>query len=142
MYCSNFPIRVYWEDTDAGGIVYHANYLKFMERARSNVLRELGFSQDAQRGREDGILFVVASAEITYHRGALLDDDLVVRTRVEKLGRASLVFEQIVWRDDEKITTGHIRVGAVNAVTMTPTPFPSFLYEQMKALIANNEDKE
>lgn len=81
-----FPVRVYWEDTDAGGIVYHANYLKFMERARSDMLRRIGFGQNDQRGREDGVLFVVASLNIAYHRAAVLDDDLEVITSIEKLG--------------------------------------------------------
>ena len=90
-----FPVRVYWEDTDAGGIVYHANYLKFMERARSDMLRRIGFGQNDQRGREDGVLFVVASLNIAYHRAAVLDDDLEVITSIEKLGRASLILSLI-----------------------------------------------
>ena len=101
-----FPVRVYWEDTDAGGIVYHANYLKFMERARSDMLRRIGFGQNDQRGREDGVLFVDASLNIAYHRAAVLDDDLEVITSIEKLGRASLIFEQRIVRGDEPITTG------------------------------------
>lgn len=107
-----FPVRVYWEDTDAGGIVYHANYLKFMERARSDMLRRIGFGQNDQRGREDGVLFVVASLNIAYHRAAVLDDDLEVITSIEKLGRASLIFEQRIVRGDEPIATGKVRVAS------------------------------
>ena len=136
MQTAHFPVRVYWEDTDAGGIVYHANYLRFMERARSDLLRQIGFSQDGQRGREDGILFVVASAELTYHRGAKLDDDLTVNTRIEKLGRASMIFEQIITRGDERITTGRIRVGVVNALTLAPTPLPPGVYEKIRVFAA------
>ena len=136
MQTAHFPVRVYWEDTDAGGIVYHAHYLRFMERARSDLLRQIGFSQDGQRGREDGILFVVASAELTYHRGAKLDDDLTVNTRIEKLGRASMIFEQIITRGDERITTGRIRVGVVNALTLTPSPLPADVYEKIKLFAA------
>ena len=117
-----FPVRVYWEDTDAGGIVYHANYLKFMERARSDMLRRIGFGQNDQRGREDGVLFVVASLNIAYHRAAVLDDDLEVITSIEKLGRASLIFEQRIVRGDEPIATGKVRVGVIGARSFVPTP--------------------
>lgn len=130
-----FPVRVYWEDTDAGGIVYHANYLKFMERARSDLLRQLGFGQDAQRDREDGVLFVVASVSISYHRGAKLDDDLEVVTRLEKLGRASLIFEQNIYRGDERMTTGRVRVGVISARTHAPTPIPDDLYEKIRPFL-------
>ena len=136
MQTAQFPVRVYWEDTDAGGIVYHANYLRFMERARSDLLRQIGFSQDGQRSREDGILFVVASAELTYHRGAKLDDDLTVNTHIEKLGRASMIFEQIITRGEERITTGRIRVGVVNALTLAPTPLPPDVYEKIRGFAA------
>ena len=130
-----FPVRVYWEDTDAGGIVYHANYLKFMERARSDLLRQLGFGQDAQRDREDGVLFVVASVSISYHRGAKLDDDLEVVTRLEKLGRASLIFEQNIYRGDERMTTGRVRVGVISARTHAPTHIPDDLYEKIRPFL-------
>ena len=136
MQTAHFPVRVYWEDTDAGGIVYHANYLRFMERARSDLLRQIGFSQDGQRGREDGILFVVASAELTYHRGAKLDDDLTVSTRIEKLGRASMIFEQIITRGEERITSANVRVGVVNAVTMAPARMPADVYEKIQTFAA------
>ena len=119
-----FPVRVYWEDTDAGGIVYHANYLKFMERARSDMLRRIGFGQNDQRGREDGVLFVVASLNIAYHRAAVLDDDLEVITSIEKLGRAS------------PIATGKVRVGVIGARSFVPTPLPNDLYETIKAFMA------
>ncbi len=132
MQNARFPIRVYWEDTDAGGIVYHANYLKFMERARSDLLRQLGFGQDAQRDRDDGVLFVVASLNINYHRAAKLDDDLEVVTRLEKLGRASLIFEQNIFRGEERITTGKVRVGVIGARSHMPTPIPDDLYEKIR----------
>ena len=103
-----FPVRVYWEDTDAGGIVYHANYLKFMERARSDA----------------------------YHRAAVLDDDLEVITSIEKLGRASLIFEQRIVRGDEPIATGKVRVGVIGARSFVPTPLPDDLYETIKAFMA------
>lgn len=132
-----FPVRVYWEDTDAGGIVYHANYLRFMERARSDMLRRIGFGQNEQRNRDDGVLFVVASLSITYHRGAALDDDLEVITSIEKLGRASLIFEQRIVRGDEPIATGKVRVGVIGAKSFAPTPLPDDLYETIKAFMAD-----
>lgn len=133
-----FPVRVYWEDTDAGGIVYHANYLRFMERARSDMLRRIGFGQNEQRGREDGVLFVVASLNITYHRGAVLDDDLEVITSIEKLGHASMVFEQKILRGEEPIATGKIRVGVIGAKSYAPTPLPDDLYETIKAFMSED----
>ena len=127
----SFPVRVYWEDTDAGGIVYHSNYLKFMERARSELIRSLGISQEAERSNPEGLLFVAASVSIRYRRGAKLDDDLEVRTRVKSLGRASIVFEQNIWRADELITEGEVRVGAVSRRTMAPAAMPKALYERI-----------
>lgn len=133
-----FPVRVYWEDTDAGGIVYHANYLRFMERARSDMLRRIGFGQNEQRGREDGVLFVVASLNITYHRGAVLDDDLEVITSIEKLGHASMIFEQKILRGEEPIATGKVRVGVISAKSYAPTPLPDDLYETIKAFMSED----
>lgn len=133
-----FPVRVYWEDTDAGGIVYHANYLRFMERARSDMLRRIGFGQNEQRGREDGVLFVVASLNITYHRGAVLDDDLEVITSIEKLGHASMIFEQKILRGEEPIATGKVRVGVIGAKSYAPTPLHDDLYETIKAFMSED----
>ena len=126
-----FPVRVHWEDTDAGGIVYHSNYLKYMERARSELIRALGVSQEAERTNPNGLLFVAASVSIRYRRAAKLDDDLVVKTRVKSLGRASIVFEQNVWRGDELITEGEVRVGTISRASMTPVPMPEALYEKI-----------
>lgn len=134
------PVRIYWEDTDAGGIVYHSNYLKYMERARSDLLRALGVSQEASLNDPEGIIFVAASIEIRYRRAAKLDDDLTVKTRVKSLGRASLVFEQNVWRGDELLTEGTVRVGAVSRRTMSPAPMPDDLYEKIKAFVADQSE--
>lgn len=128
---STFPVRVYWEDTDAGGIVYHSNYLKYMERARSELIRALGISQEAERNNPEGLLFVAASVSIRYRRAARLDDELVVKTRVKSLGRASIVFEQNVWRGDELITEGEVRVGTISRAHMVPTPMPQDLYDKI-----------
>lgn len=91
-----FPVRVYWEDTDAGGIVFYANYLKFFERARTEWLRSLGLEQQALRNATGG-LFVVTDAQLKYHRAAQLDDMLCVTTRVQDIGHASLTLQQQAW---------------------------------------------
>lgn len=94
-FTAEFPVEVYWEDTDAGGIVYHSNYLKFMERARSNLLKELKVAQANSLTDPDGVLFVAVSVAIRYRRAAKLEDHLTVRTRIKTLRRASIVFEQM-----------------------------------------------
>ena len=93
----NFPVRVYWEDTDAGGIVFYANYLKFMERARTEWLRSLGINQQPLR-EQTGCIFVVSETHLKYLRSARLDDQLQVSARVSEQGRASLASEQEVKR--------------------------------------------
>ena len=115
-----FDVRIYWEDTDAGGIVYHSNYLRFMERARTEMLRSLGFSQ--QQMKEAGeALIVVSKLEITYRKPAKLDDLLTVHTRVESLKHASVIFEQTITRGDEVITQGRMRCASISAATGMPT---------------------
>ncbi|XDR20982.1 tol-pal system-associated acyl-CoA thioesterase [Pseudomonas putida] len=116
--------RVYYEDTDAGGVVYYVNYLKFMERARTERLRHLGFSQSQLA--EDNLLFVVHSSEARYHAPARLDDELRVTAQVLELNRASLRFVQQVWRekDDTLLCEGQFLVAAVRADTFKPQPYP------------------
>jgi acyl-CoA thioester hydrolase len=89
----SWPIRVYWEDTDAGGIVFYANYLKYFERARTEWLRSLGVQQRMLR-EQSGQMFVVGETSVRYHRAARLDDELLVTARVEEIGRASLIIVQ------------------------------------------------
>lgn len=93
-----WPVRVYWEDTDAGGVVYYANYLKFFERARTEWLRRLGLEQHALRESTGGV-FVVSEAAIKYHRSARLDDALSITLRLQQAGKASVVFVQQAWRE-------------------------------------------
>ena len=101
-----FPLRVYYEDTDAGGIVYHASYLRFAERARTEWLRALGVSQDALK-HDQGLGFVVTRLHIDYLRPARLDDALVVETQLLELGRATLKLRQEVCRPSEKAVLTH-----------------------------------
>ena len=128
-----FNIRVYWEDTDAGGIVFYANYLKFFERARTEWLRSLGIGQHALREQTGG-MFVVSETEVKYHRPAQLDDMLQVSAKLHTKGRASLVIAQQAWRleDDGSHTLlceGTIRIGWVQAHSLKPERIPSSILE-------------
>ena len=136
-FIDRFPVRVYWEDTDAGGIVYHANYLKYMERARSELLIRLGISQQEERQRADGVLFVVAGIELRDHRAAVLDDNLTVVTTIRQIRRASLEFEQNIFRAEERITTGTVRVACVSVANMRPAPIPDDMFHRIQDLISS-----
>jgi acyl-CoA thioester hydrolase len=119
-----YTVRVYWEDTDAGGVVYYANYLKFFERARTEWLRARGIAQ--QKLREDtGAIFVVADTSVRYVEPARLDDHLHITVRVIETGRASIKLEQEARRDGGLLATGHIRIGYVDAATFRPRRIPS-----------------
>ena len=125
--------RVYYEDTDAGGIVYYVNYLKFMERARTERLRTLGFAQSELAGED--LLFVVHSSEARYHAPARLDDALRVTAQVLELNRASLRFVQQVWRekDETLLCEGQFLVAAVRADTFKPRAIPPQLRDAFMA---------
>lgn len=109
------PLRIYYEDTDAGGVVYHANYLKYMERGRSDMLRLLGLDQEKMlKFREaDDIKFVIIRTEVDYVKPARLNDEITVRSRISGLGRASLVMEQEICRSGDILARGVIRVAAL-----------------------------
>ncbi len=125
-----FPVRVYWEDTDAGGIVFYANYLKFFERARTEWLRALGLEQQALRAQTGG-MFVVSETQVKYHRPAQLDDLLRVTARLAEPGRASLVIAQEAWRDGVLLCEGTIRIGWVEAERLRPARIPSVILERL-----------
>ncbi|MDZ7938299.1 MAG: tol-pal system-associated acyl-CoA thioesterase [Rhodoferax sp.] len=119
-----FSIRVYWEDTDAGGVVFYANYLKFFERARTEWLRAAGVEQQALRD-DTGAMFVVAEVQTRYLAPARLDDQIEVTVVVEELGAASMVLTQEAWRGDTLLAEGRIRIGCVDAVTLKPRRIPA-----------------
>ncbi len=127
-----YPVRVYYEDTDAGGVVYYANYLKFMERARTEWLRSLGVEQDALR-RETGAAFVVRRVAVDYHRPARLDDALWVTAAITGERRASLEFEQAVCRGPEAapevLCRGRVTIACVDLESLRPRPFPQSFKE-------------
>ncbi len=125
----SIPIRIYIEDTDAGGIVYYVNYLKYMERARTELFRSLGYHKPAIL--DDGLMLVVHAAQVNYRRSARLDDQLQVSTRVEKLARTYVEFQQQVFRGDELLCEGLIRIACVNADTMKPNAIPAGIHLQL-----------
>jgi 4-hydroxybenzoyl-CoA thioesterase len=129
----SIPIRVYIEDTDAGGIVYYVNYLKFMERCRTEFLRSLGYHKAAIL--DDGLLLVVHSAQIDYHRSARLDDELQVNTRIIKLARTYVEFKQQVLRNQELLCSGVIRVACVDASVTKPRAIPAAMHQQLSNII-------
>jgi acyl-CoA thioester hydrolase len=134
-----WPARVYWEDTDGGGIVYYANYLRFLERARTEWLRSLGHSQQ-QLLRDAGVVFTVVSLEIGYRLPARLDDELRITCEPRSEGAASLDFAQRIYRQagngaegGELLTEANVRVACVDARTLRPRRLPEFLLEALGA---------
>ncbi|AAP96530.1 tol-pal system-associated acyl-CoA thioesterase [[Haemophilus] ducreyi] len=128
----NFPIRVYYEDTDAGGVVYHANYLCFFERARTEFLRKVGFSQ--QRLLADSHAFVVKNLYIDYKMAARLDDLLNVETIVTELKKATIIFKQILWREDICLSEAIVTVASVDLSKMKPLAIPKDIYQGLQAV--------
>lgn len=134
----SWPIRVYYEDTDAGGVVYYANYLKFMERARTEWLRSLGVEQDELR-EETGAIFVIRHVELNYLSPARLNDSLEVTASIAAHGRTSWTFEQNVIRHDEgesvTLCSGSVKVVCLDAERFRPRPIPeNILMELQKSV--------
>ncbi len=125
-----WPVRVYYEDTDHGGVVFYANYLKFMERARTEWLRSLGFEQDELIDKE-GLIFAVRSVQLTYHLPARFNDLLEVTAKVIKYGRASIDFEQQVRRGGEVLCEGVVRLASLDAANFRPRPASQQLIERL-----------
>lgn len=135
----NFPnpvtFRIYWEDTDAGGVVYYANYLKFFERARTEWLRTLGVEQNALRA-DTGAMFVVAEVNVRYRAPAKLDDRIVVTVEVLGRGTASLNIVQQAWRGEVLVADAKVRIGCVDAATLRPRRIPR---QALDAIAAHSE---
>jgi len=130
-----WPIRVYYEDSDAGGVVYHSNYLNFMERARTEWLRSLGFEQTELR-EQMGVLFVVRSLQMRYRRPANFNDALVIHSRILEVGRSLLKFEQIIKRGDETLTEATVDVVCIDAEKFKPVGIPPTIRHSMLNLHA------
>jgi acyl-CoA thioester hydrolase len=135
----SWNVRVYYEDTDTGGVVFYANYLKFFERARTEWLRAAGINQQAL-SESHRVMFIVRSTTVDYHSPARLDDELKVSVVVEKLGKASVQFVQQAWRvsrdaagaSAQLLSSGRIKVGCVDIETFRPSPIPEVVLAKIK----------
>ncbi len=127
----SWPVRVYYEDTDAGGVVFYANYLKFYERARTEMLRAMGFEQD-ELIENPGIIFVVRSVKVDYLRPAKFNELLQVSAEVTVVKPACLVFEQVITRDVELLSKATIRIACLDADKMRPKSIPEELLGHLK----------
>ncbi|MGA9851744.1 MAG: tol-pal system-associated acyl-CoA thioesterase [Gammaproteobacteria bacterium] len=130
----SWPIRVYYEDTDLGGVVYHANYLRFLERARTEWLRHLGFEQDELRHRL-GVQFVVVGAKLDYHRPACFNDELLASVKIIGIKRASLVFGQaihVVSAGNVLVCSAEVRVACVDSVKLKPKSLPREIVAELE----------
>ncbi len=130
----SFPVRVYWEDTDAGGVVYHAQYLAFMERARTEWMREHGLGQELLRVRDD-LVFVVRAMSIDFRAPARLDDQLAVSAVLLECRGASLVMGQRIRRGDTLLVEAQVRIGVLAGSSFRPRPLPPSLLSELKSLL-------
>jgi len=127
----NWPLRVYYEDTDSGGVVFYANYLKFMERARTEYLRELGFEQD-QLIEQQNVIFAVSSVQLDYKSPAKFNDELIVTAKLVELKKVSMLFEQKIYRKnqhDRILCQGKIRIACLFADKFKPCAIPASIME-------------
>jgi acyl-CoA thioester hydrolase len=129
----SWPVRVYYEDTDAGGVVYYAKYLCFLERARTELLRTLGFGQ-ARLAEESEIAFAVRSLTVEFLKSARLDDQLEVSTSIESLGRAQAVFSQRIERTGETLLTATVRLACLDLKRGRAAAMPTDIHEELKKL--------
>jgi acyl-CoA thioester hydrolase len=135
MTAFSWPIRVYYESTDAGGVVYHAEYLRFFERARTEWLRSLGFEQPELRTSE-GVIFVVRSMHIKYLQPARFNELLEVSSKLVELGRSRFVFEQTLLRDTEILNQAKVEVACVADATFRPTALPAIIRQQFEKVLS------
>ena len=134
LFVYSFPVRVYFENTDAGGVVYHGEYLKFLERARTEWLRHLGFDHQAL-ARDHRVVFIVTAAAVDFVKPARLDDTLAVSVRLESLGKVRCVFAQEIRRDDEALVRAKITVASVTGDHFKPVEIPDPLRRKMEAAL-------
>ena len=132
LFAYSFPIRVYYENTDAGGVVYHAEYLKFLERARTEWLRHLGFDHQGL-ARTHRVQLIVTSLAVDFVKPARLDDNLAVGVHLESLGKARCVFAQEIRREDEVLARAKVSVACVSGEAMKPVEIPEPLRRKMEA---------
>ena len=126
-----WPVRVYYEDTDAGGVVYYANYLKYLERARTEFLRKLGFELD-KLASEENIIFIVRKVTIDYLKPAYFNELLKVNAKLDELRKASMLFQQaILNQQEEYICQAEIKIACVNQTTLKPVTIPEFITSEL-----------
>jgi len=128
----SLPMRVYIEDTDAGGIVYYANYLKFMERARTEYMRSLGYGKVALF---DGLQLVVHDLQLKYHKPAMLDDEIIVSAKLTGVTRVTFSMFQTVYLGDQLLVEGSVRVACISAATKRPKAVPKEMFEHITSQI-------
>jgi acyl-CoA thioester hydrolase len=128
------PVRVYFQDTDAGGVVYHASYVNFMERARTEWMRSFGYT-NAGLMKELGVVFVVRSLKLDYLKPALLDDLISVSAQLKEIGRSRVTLHQSIMRNEEHLVEGEIHLVCVALDTFKPVSVPDVLREQWKKLV-------
>ena len=128
----HWPIRIYYEDTDSGGVVYHSNYLKFMERARTEWLRDFEIDQKALKDNLN-LMFVVHEIDIKFMRPAVFNDEIEVQTKLEKLGSVKIELEQKIFRSSEILIESRVVVASVNSISMKPMRIPN----EIKLLMEN-----
>ena len=128
----HWPIRIYYEDTDSGGVVYHSNYLKFMERARTEWLRDFEIDQKALKDNLN-LMFVVHEIDIKFIRPAVFNDEIEVQTKLEKLGSVKIELEQKIFRSSELLIESRVVVASVNSILMKPMQIPN----EIKLLMEN-----
>jgi acyl-CoA thioester hydrolase len=129
----SIPIRVYYEDTDTGGVVYHSNYLNFMERARTEWLRDLGFEQD-ELLRTHGVIFAVSAVNVSFHKPARFNELLEVTVLINRRGAASLTLAQEVRRGAEVLASGEVRIACIDAQRFVPVGIPERIVERLAAV--------
>jgi acyl-CoA thioester hydrolase len=127
----SIPCRIYWEDTDAGGVVYYANYLKFMERCRTDWLRALGIDQNRLRA-ERRLQFAVVSITVDFLRPAILNDEVLVTAELERLSGATIVFKQTILRGDVQLIDANVRAACLDSGTLKPRPIPKDLFVEWR----------
>jgi len=127
----SIPCRIYWEDTDAGGVVYYANYLKFMERCRTDWLRALGIDQNRLRA-ERRLQFAVVGITVDFLRPAVLNDEVLVTAELERLSGATIVFKQTILRGDVQLIDANVRAACLDSGTLKPRPIPKDLFVEWR----------
>ena len=123
--------RVYWEDTDAGGVVYYANYLSFLERCRTDWLRQLGVNQHELR-RQKQLQFAVTNVTVKFLKPAVLDDEITVTAELARLRGATIEFRQGIWRNDMQLIDADVRVACLDAITLKPRGMPKDLFMEWR----------